>query len=182
MALVCFWIYSCPPSLAPMLQARRSLVRIPMPLVFFSWPNPSSHTMALESTQPLTDVSTRNLPGGKGQPAHKADSLTAICEPTVWKMWEPWHFTTLWTSMASYRNSFTFLPFTPHLPFPLHSMFPFHSLRKACENVLTFVVFFHVRLNIVWLVCASVHRPELISQWHAHNMITVESLLDTLLS
>jgi hypothetical protein len=34
-------------------------------------------------TQPLTEMSTRNLPGGKGRPAHKADNLTAICEPTV---------------------------------------------------------------------------------------------------
>jgi hypothetical protein len=32
--------------------------------------------MALGSTQPLTEMSTRNLPGGKGQPARKADKLT----------------------------------------------------------------------------------------------------------
>jgi hypothetical protein len=31
---------------------------------FFNLPNPSSHTMALGSTQPLTEMSTRNLPGG----------------------------------------------------------------------------------------------------------------------
>jgi hypothetical protein len=31
----------------------------------------------------LTEMSTRNLPGGKGRPAHKADNLTAIYEPTV---------------------------------------------------------------------------------------------------
>jgi hypothetical protein len=36
--------------------------------------------MALGSTQPLTEMSTRNLPGGKGRPARKADILTAICE------------------------------------------------------------------------------------------------------
>jgi hypothetical protein len=41
--------------------------------------------MALGSTQPLTAMSTRNLLGGKGQPARKADNLTAICEPTVYK-------------------------------------------------------------------------------------------------
>jgi hypothetical protein len=34
------------------------------------------------STQPLTEMSTRNLPGGKEQPARKTD-LTSICEPTV---------------------------------------------------------------------------------------------------
>jgi hypothetical protein len=31
---------------------------------FFNLPNRSSHTMALGSTQPLTEMSTRNLPGG----------------------------------------------------------------------------------------------------------------------
>jgi hypothetical protein len=40
-------------------------------------------TMALGSTQPLTEMSTRSLPGGKGQPAHKAENLTVICEPIV---------------------------------------------------------------------------------------------------
>jgi hypothetical protein len=39
--------------------------------------------MALGSTQPLTEMSTRNLPGGKGRPVRKADKLTAICEPIV---------------------------------------------------------------------------------------------------
>jgi hypothetical protein len=33
---------------------------------FVNWPNPSRRTMALGSTQPLTEMSTRNLPGGKG--------------------------------------------------------------------------------------------------------------------
>jgi hypothetical protein len=39
--------------------------------------------MTLESTQPLTEMSTRNLLGGKGRPARKADNLTPICEPIV---------------------------------------------------------------------------------------------------
>jgi hypothetical protein len=54
---------------------------IPEAIGFFSLPNPSSHTMALGSTQPLTEMSTRNLPGGKRRPAHKADNIAAICEP-----------------------------------------------------------------------------------------------------
>jgi hypothetical protein len=37
--------------------------------------------MALESTQPLTEMSTKNLPGGKGRSG--ADNLAAICEPIV---------------------------------------------------------------------------------------------------
>jgi hypothetical protein len=39
--------------------------------------------MALESIQPLTEKSTRNLPGGKVRPARRANNLTAICEPIV---------------------------------------------------------------------------------------------------
>jgi hypothetical protein len=50
---------------------------------FFNLPNPSSCTMALRSTQPLTEMSTRNLPGSKGRPARNADNLTAICEPIL---------------------------------------------------------------------------------------------------
>jgi hypothetical protein len=50
---------------------------------FFNLPNPSSRTMTLESDKPLTEMSTRNLAGGKGRPVRKADNLTAICEPTV---------------------------------------------------------------------------------------------------
>jgi hypothetical protein len=33
--------------------------------------------MAQESTQPLTEMSTRNLPEGKGRPARKADKLVS---------------------------------------------------------------------------------------------------------
>jgi hypothetical protein len=67
-----------------MLLAGRLRVRFPMRLLdFFSWPNASSHTVALGSTQPVTEMNTKNLPGGKGRPACKADNLTAICEPTV---------------------------------------------------------------------------------------------------
>jgi hypothetical protein len=50
---------------------------------FFNLPNPSSRTMALGSTQPLTEMSTRDLPGGIGRPARKADNLTTIYEPIV---------------------------------------------------------------------------------------------------
>jgi hypothetical protein len=39
--------------------------------------------MALGLTQFLTKMITRNLPGGKGRPARKADNLTAICEQSV---------------------------------------------------------------------------------------------------
>jgi hypothetical protein len=50
---------------------------------FFNRSNPSSRTIALEWTQPLTEMSTRNLPGGKGRSARKADILSAIYESIV---------------------------------------------------------------------------------------------------
>jgi hypothetical protein len=61
--------------------------------------------MALECTQPLTEMSTRNHPGGKGRPALEADNLTAICEPIVYKMWELQRLTTLWAFTARYKDS-----------------------------------------------------------------------------
>jgi hypothetical protein len=50
---------------------------------FFNLPNPSSLSMALGSTQPLTEMSTRNLHGGKERPTLTADNLTDTCEPIV---------------------------------------------------------------------------------------------------
>jgi hypothetical protein len=54
-----------------------------MKLIFLNLHNPSSRTMALGSTQPLTKTSTRNLPGGKKRPARRADNLAVIYEPYV---------------------------------------------------------------------------------------------------
>jgi hypothetical protein len=68
-----------------MLQAGRSLVQVPDEVDFFNLPNPSSRTIALGLGQPLTEMSTRNLPGGKMRPPHRADILAAICEPNVLK-------------------------------------------------------------------------------------------------
>jgi hypothetical protein len=45
---------------------------------FFNLSISSSRIMALGSNQPLTEMSTTNLPGGKGRPECKA-----ICEPIV---------------------------------------------------------------------------------------------------
>jgi hypothetical protein len=66
-----------------MLLAGRSPIRVPDEANFFTLPNPSSRTMAVGSAQPLTEMSTRNLPGGKKRPARKADNLTAIYELNV---------------------------------------------------------------------------------------------------
>jgi hypothetical protein len=47
---------------------------------FFNLPNPSSRTIALGSTQPLTEMSTGNLPVDKGRPTCKAENLTECLE------------------------------------------------------------------------------------------------------
>jgi hypothetical protein len=50
-----------------MIQEGRSRVRFPMRFLdFFNLSNPTSRTVSLGSTQPLTEMSTRNLPGVKG--------------------------------------------------------------------------------------------------------------------
>jgi hypothetical protein len=67
--------------------------------------------MALRTTQPLTEMSTRNLPGGKGGPARNGN-LTTICEPIVLKMWEPRRLTNLWAFTACHSDSFTFFYLT----------------------------------------------------------------------
>jgi hypothetical protein len=63
-----------------MLQTGRPLVRIPDEVNFFNVSNPYRRTMALGSTQPLTEMSTRNLPGGKKRPARRTHNLAAIYE------------------------------------------------------------------------------------------------------
>jgi hypothetical protein len=39
--------------------------------------------MSLGSTQPLTEMSTRDVSGCEERPARKADNFTAICEPIM---------------------------------------------------------------------------------------------------
>jgi hypothetical protein len=58
------------------------LVLFPM-MSLYSFNYASSRTVALGSTQTLTEMITRNLPDGKWRPARKADKFTAICEPIV---------------------------------------------------------------------------------------------------
>jgi hypothetical protein len=43
----------------------------------------------MDKIHPLTEMSSRNFPGGKEQLARKANNLIAICELIVKKMWEP---------------------------------------------------------------------------------------------
>jgi hypothetical protein len=69
--------------------------------------------------------------GVKRRPAHKAD-LTAICEPIVYKMWEPRRLTTLWASTACYRDSFTFFFYI----FYVHSCGKYIQSCSICAQLL----------------------------------------------
>jgi hypothetical protein len=119
--------------------------------------------MALGSTQPLTEMSTRNLPGVKGRPARKVDNPTA-----VYKMWEPRRLTTLWASTACYRDSFTFFTdyqlliniiTTPMQQF--HKVIIPHGVKKflATYGTLMFITVFRKasepeRCCQVWIIPA----------------------------
>jgi hypothetical protein len=63
--------------------SRKVAVSIPDEVFgLLDWSNLSNYTVTLGLTQPLTEMSTRNLPGDKVRPAGKAD-ITDICEPIV---------------------------------------------------------------------------------------------------
>jgi hypothetical protein len=64
--------------------------------------------MALGSTQPIIEMSTRKLPEGKCRPARKADNFTAVCEPIVYQMWDLDVSQPCGASTAFYKDSFTF--------------------------------------------------------------------------
>jgi hypothetical protein len=64
--------------------------------------------VVLGSTQPLIEMSSGIFLRGKGRHARKADNLTAICEPIVYKIWEPRLLTSLWASATSYWDKFTY--------------------------------------------------------------------------
>jgi len=51
----------------------------------FHWHNPSGRTVALRSTQPLTEMSTRNFLG-VGRPVRMADNLTTFMCRLSWNL------------------------------------------------------------------------------------------------
>jgi hypothetical protein len=96
-----------------MLQAGRSRDRVPMRWTFSNLRNPSGRTMALGSTQPLTEMITRNLKketwGVKGG---RCVGLTTL-PPSV--------------SRLSRQNVGAL---TSHNPMGLHGLLPFYKLMS----------------------------------------------------
>jgi hypothetical protein len=84
-----------------MLQAGRSPVRVRDEVDFSNLPNPSTRTMALGSTQPLTEMSARNPPGDKKR---LAPSMSRMSENVGTS-----------TSHGLYRDNFFSLHFTNQL-------------------------------------------------------------------
>jgi hypothetical protein len=62
--------------------SRKVVGSIPDMILDFSLPNPSSRIVAPGDTQPLTDMSTRNLPGGikGGSPTRRHRNFSAKCK------------------------------------------------------------------------------------------------------
>jgi hypothetical protein len=74
---------------------------------FLKWPNPSSRSIALGSTQPLKEISTRIYLGVQGgRRVRPTTSLPSVSR--LPRICELRRLTTLWTSTAYYRDNFTF--------------------------------------------------------------------------
>jgi hypothetical protein len=68
----------------------------------FLWYNLSSRTMALESTQPLTEISTMTIFWGKRRPLFRVDNLNTSMRQLSWNLRE----LTSWKPQGLYINLF----------------------------------------------------------------------------
>jgi hypothetical protein len=71
------------------------------------WHNPSGHTMALESTQILTEMNTRNISWGKGGRCLGLTTLPPSCADWI-KIWEPQPPGTIRAYQGLWWDCFTF--------------------------------------------------------------------------
>jgi hypothetical protein len=75
----------------------------------FQWLNPSSRTMVLGSTQPLTEMSTNNISwGDKGGRCVRLTTLPPSCTDYVWNLWEPEPPAALRACPGLYRDRYAF--------------------------------------------------------------------------
>jgi hypothetical protein len=109
--------------------------------------------MAMKSTQPLTEMNTRKPPWGKGRPARKADNLTAICEPIVYKMRNPQRLTTAWASTACLQDRFTFCTFAYVFTF-LKRTQRVHYEISHCNNAEAVTFREHISINEYIIISA----------------------------
>ena len=75
----------------------------------FYWPAPSGRTITLGSTQPLTEISTTDIPWGKGDRCVGLTILPPSCADCQ-NFWQPQPPGALGEYLSLYRDSFTFHP------------------------------------------------------------------------
>jgi hypothetical protein len=66
---------------------------------YFHWHNPPDRTMALESTQPLTEMSTRNISWGQRRPVPRVDNRNTFMYRLSWNLGA----STFWSSQGLCR-------------------------------------------------------------------------------
>ena len=78
----------------------------------FLWHNPSGRTMALELTQPLTEINTKNISWGWGgrlrRPVHRADNPTTFIADCL-EIWDPQLPGNLRACPVQYWDFFSFM-------------------------------------------------------------------------
>jgi hypothetical protein len=133
------------------LQTGRSQVLFRMRSLDFSkLPNPSSLTVALGSTQPLTGMNTGNISGGKGWPANAWD-------------WQAHHH--LWADCLENVGASTSQPYGPPLPLAGIALpLPMHFYQLLIREVLT--INCHNVIDVVWSIIFNHNVTRL---WTSHG-------------
>ena len=87
------WLRHCATSLKVMSSIPDGFIEI------FHWHNPSGRAMSLGLTQPLTEMSTRNISWGYRRPVRRADNLTNFMCRLSWNLGA----STSWNHQGLYR-------------------------------------------------------------------------------
>ena len=111
-------------------EATRSLIELPegrgCDSRWCHWHNPSGRTVALGSSQPLTEMITRNISGGKGGRCVWLTTLSHSCADCL-EIWEYHPPGTLRACPSNYRDD---------LPLPLPWKLASLNLRVITDSIL----------------------------------------------
>jgi hypothetical protein len=102
--------------------------------------------MTLGSIQPLTEISTMNLPWGGGVKGGRrvrlSTSVSSVSRFSI-KMWEPRRLIALWASTACYRVSFTF-----NLAFMHYSHAAYINNTSKLKKIILLITVFWVHVHV----------------------------------